>query len=134
MAKQIIVLGATGNIGSQALELLRYSFDYELVGVAFKSNCSAFEKNLPYFDKVNCIAIENKEAADEFISRHSAYKKTVFSGEDGIKKLLSYYPNATVLNAISGNDGIIPTLLALENDQDLLLANKESYVVGSSLM
>lgn len=134
MAKQIIVLGATGDIGSQALELLRYSFDYELVGVAFKSNCTAFEKNLPYFDKVNCIAIENKEAADEFISRHSAYKKTVFSGEDGIKKLLSYYPNATVLNAISGNDGIIPTLLALENDQDLLLANKESYVVGSSLM
>ena len=52
MAKQIIVLGATGDIGSQALELLRYSFDYELVGVAFKSNCTAFEKNLPYFDKV----------------------------------------------------------------------------------
>ena len=134
MAKQIIVLGATGDIGSQALELLRYSFDYELVGVAFKSNYSAFEKNLPYFDKLNYIVIENKEAADEFISHHSAFTKNVFSGENGIEKLLSYYPKATILNAISGNDGIIPTLLALENDQDLLLANKESYVVGSSLM
>lgn len=134
MAKQIIVLGATGDIGSQALELLRYSFDYELVGVAFKSNYFAFEKNLPYFDKLNRIVIENKEAADEFISRHSAFAKNVFSGEDAIERLLSYYPKATILNAISGNDGIIPTLLALENDQDLLLANKESYVVGSSLM
>ena len=134
MAKQIIVLGATGDIGSQSLELLRYSYDYELVGVAFKSNYSAFEKNLPYFDKLKCIVIENKEAAAEFISRHKAFKDVVLSGEDGIEILLAAFPKATVLNAISGNDGITPTLIALENDQDLLLANKESYVVGSSLM
>lgn len=134
MAKQIIVLGATGDIGNQALELLRYSFDYELVGVAFKSNYSSFEKNLPYFDKLRFVAIGQKNAADEFISRHPAYRDGVFFGEDGIRELLSCFPKATILNAISGNDGIVPTLLALENNQDLLLANKESYVVGSSLM
>lgn len=134
MAKQIIVLGATGDIGNQALELLRYSFDYELVGVAFKSNYSAFEKNLPYFDKLCCIAIEDKDAADQFLLRHKAYKHNIIPGENGIEIMLSAFPKATVLNAISGNDGVIPTLLALENNQDLLLANKESYVVGSSLM
>ena len=57
MAKQIIVLGATGDIGSQALELLRYSFEHELVGGAFMSNCTAFEKKLPSLATVNCLAI-----------------------------------------------------------------------------
>lgn len=134
MAKQIIVLGATGDIGKQALEILRFNYDYELVGVAFKSNYSLLEDELFYFDRLKFVAISKKEAADEFILRHPSFSEAVFTGADAIEELLSTYPKATVLNAISGNDGILPTLLALKNNQDLLLANKESYVVGSSLM
>lgn len=134
MAKQIIVLGATGDIGKQALEILRFNYDYELVGVAFKSNYNLIEDELFYFDHLKCLAITSTSAADEFIKRHPSFSNAVFRGEDATKKLLSLFPKATVLNAISGNDGIVPTLLALKNNQDLLLANKESYVVGSSLM
>lgn len=134
MAKQIIVLGATGDIGKQALEILRYNYDYEVVGVAFKSNYSLIEEELFYFDDLKFIAISSPKAAEEFIKWHPAFWDAVFVGDDAIEKLLDEYPKATVLNAISGNDGIVPTLLALKNNQDLLLANKESYVVGSSLM
>ncbi len=134
MAKQIIVLGATGDIGKQALEILRYNYDYEVVGVAFKSNYSLLEEELFYFDHLTSIAITSEKAADEFLLNHPAFKDSLFKGKDAICRLLSLYPDATVLNAISGNDGIVPTLEALKNNQDLLLANKESYVVGSSLM
>ncbi len=134
MAKKIIVLGATGDIGKQALEILRYNYDYEVVGVAFKSNYSLIEEELFYFENLKFIAISSHKAAEEFVKKHPAFENAVFVGDNAIKELLDEYPNATVLNAISGNDGIVPTLLALKNNQDLLLANKESYVVGSSLM
>ncbi len=133
MGKPLILLGATGDIGTQALDILRFQDEYDLVGVAFHSRFERLEPYLFWFDKLTDIVME-EEAAKAFLLHHPFWKGKVHYGEGAIEKLLLRHPDATVINAISGNAGILPTLSALKNNQDLLLANKESYVVGSSLM
>lgn len=133
MGKPLILLGATGDIGTQALDILRFRDDYDLVAVVFRSRYEVIEPYLFWFDHLTDIVME-EDAAKAFLLHHPFLKEKVHWGKDALEELFSRYPKATILNAISGNDGIYPTLLALRNNQDLLLANKESYVVGSSLM
>jgi 1-deoxy-D-xylulose 5-phosphate reductoisomerase len=130
----IIVLGASGDIGLQCLDLLRYSFDYRLVGISLSSHFEKLEEYLLSFDSLLYVAIKEKEASERFIKKHPAFSHRVFTGEDCNLKLLKALKHATVFHSISGNDGLKPTLLALKQNQDLLLANKESIVIGYSLM
>lgn len=129
--KEVVLLGATGSIGKQTLDLLRYNNDYKLVAVSFNSNYKLIEEELLYFDSLKTIGVILEEKGKEFSSIHPKY--TVITGNDCNEKLLNMFPNAVVINAIMGNDGLTSTLLALKNNQDLLLSNKESLVIGSSL-
>lgn len=134
MAKQIIVLGATGDIGRQCLEILRYSYDYKLVGVSLCSHYELLEDNLFWFDSLEYVAIEDENKAKEFALKHPTFAHRIFSGVDSSLKLIKAFPKATVFNSISGNAGLKPTLLAMKQNQDILLSNKESIVIGSSLI
>lgn len=130
----IIVLGASGDIGTQCLDILRYSFDYRLVGISLASHFEKLEKYLLSFDSIQYVAFQDAKACQAFLAKHPAFQGRVLVGEDCNLQLLRKLPHATVFNSISGNDGLKPTLLALEQNQDLLLANKESIVIGYSLM
>lgn len=132
MREPIVVLGATGSIGTQTLDILCFSFDYELVGVSFHSRYERLEPYLLYFDGLKYVAITDEKKAKEFHQRHPGY--IVFSGEEANLELLKACKEATVFNALMGNCGLRPTLLALRQDQDLLLCNKESIVIGSELI
>ena len=79
MKEKIIVLGSTGSIGRQCLDILKYSFDYELVGVSLNSHYEVLEPYLNYFDSLRYVAICDKKKADEFKKLHPSY--TVISGE-----------------------------------------------------
>lgn len=131
MREKIIVLGATGSIGRQCLDILKYSFDYELVGVSFNSQIDLIEPYLFYFDSLKYIAITDVKKAKIFQERHPSY--VVLSGVDASVKLVKKC-QATVFNSLMGNVGLEPTLTAIQSDLDVLLSNKESLVIGSSLI
>ena len=130
--KPIIVLGATGSIGTQTLDILMYSFDYELIGVSLSSHFEKLEPYLFYFDSLKYVAIEDEKAALKFKKLHPSY--TVISGTNCSVKLVKQCSTADVFNSLMGNCGLLPSLLALEQNQDLMLSNKESLVIGSTLI
>lgn len=132
MKKKIVVLGATGSIGKQTLDLLRYNKDYELVGVSFNSNISKIEEELLYFPTLKTIAIADNKKALEFKKNHTAYD--VITSDDVNVKLIDLFKDAIIVNALMGNVGLFSTLKAIENNQILLLSNKESLVIGSKLI
>ena len=132
MKKKIVVLGATGSIGKQTLDLLRYNKDYELVGVSFNSNISKIEEELLYFPTLKTIAIADNKKALEFKKNHTAYD--VITSDDVNVKLIDLFKDAIIVNALMGNVGLFSTLKAIENNQILLLSNKESLVIGSRLI
>ena len=63
MVQDILVLGASGDIGTQALDLLRYSFDYRVLGLSLHSRIERIEPFLFYFDQLKYIAIEDENKA-----------------------------------------------------------------------
>lgn len=132
MAERIVLLGATGSIGRQTLDLLKYSWDYELVGLSLRSRHSLLEPYLPYFPSLRFVAIEDAKAAEEFRLLHPTLE--VLSGKDCSLLLLEKVRQGTVFNALMGMSGLLPSLAAIEQGRDLLLSNKESLVIGSSLI
>ncbi len=132
MRQKIIVLGATGSIGIQTLDILQFSIDYELVGVSLNSRFEKLEPYLFYFDSLKYVAISDEKAAKEFHLRHPYY--TIFTGEDSSLKLIEANKDANVFNSLIGNCGLRPTLLSIRQNQDIMLSNKESLVIGSSLI
>lgn len=132
MRKPIVVLGATGSIGTQTLDILMYSFDYELVGVSLSSRYQNLEPYLFYFDSLKVVAIEDEKAAMEFHKLHPSYQ--VISGKDCSVRLVKMFKDADVFNSLMGNCGLLPSLAAIKQGQDLMLSNKESLVIGSTLL
>ncbi len=132
MREPIVLLGATGSIGSQTLDLLRYSLTYDLVGVSFFSHYEKRETSLLYFPDLKYVGIADEGKAKEFASLHPSY--IVFSGKEASLNVIKAASNASVFNAIRGNDGLIPSLYSLRLNRDLRLCNKESLVIGSSLI
>lgn len=128
----IIVLGATGSIGRQCLDILQFSFDYELVGVSLNSHFENLEPYLFYFDSLKYVAITDIKASEEFKKKHPSY--IIFSGENANLELIKACKDANVFNSLIGNCGLLPTLLAIKQNQDIMLSNKESLVIGSSLI
>lgn len=132
MREKIILLGATGSIGTQCLDILQYSFDYELIGVSLNSRFEKLEPYLIYFDSLKYVAIVNHDAAREFHKKHPDY--VVLEGENSSVELVKICKEANVFNSIIGNCGLLPTLQAIRQNQDIMLSNKESLVIGSSLI
>jgi 1-deoxy-D-xylulose-5-phosphate reductoisomerase len=110
--RRVIVLGSTGSIGVQALEVIRENPDrFELVGLGAGSNRSVLEQQGAEFG-VTALALGADEAA----------------------QLAGTVDAEVVLNGITGSVGLGPTLAALESGKTLALANKESLIVGGSLV
>ena len=131
--RDIALFGATGSIGTQTLDLLKYSYQYRLKAVSFNSNYGVLESYLPYFDSLSDVAIADEGKAEEFQKRHHAYD--VHKGRNASLELFDSLSNdAVVVNSISGNAGLEVTLEAIKRNHVLLLANKESLIIGSDLI
>ncbi len=131
--RQIALFGATGSIGTQTLDLLKYNDEYILKAVSLNSNYTVLESYIPYFDSLSYVGIVNGEKAHEFEERHRAYQ--IFSGEHASKEIIDSLPSDTVIvNSVSGNAGLEITLEAIRRNHVLLLANKESLIIGSDLI
>ena len=130
--KTISVLGSTGSIGTQALEIAKMH-NIRVIALAAKSNATLLIEQAKEFDcKYVCIYDEDKlELVKE------AFRNTdvlVLSGMDGLCKLATLDEVDIVLNSVVGMVGLKPTLSAIEAGKDIALANKETLVAGGELV
>ena len=130
--KTISVLGSTGSIGTQALEIAKMH-NIRVIALAAKSNAKLLIEQAKEFDcKYVCIYDEDKlELVKE------AFRNTnvlVLSGMDGLCKLATLDEVDIVLNSVVGMVGLKPTLSAIEAGKDIALANKETLVAGGELV
>ncbi len=131
--KEIILLGASGNIGTQAREIIiDNQSDFVLTGVSVGRNIVELERIIDKFSTVKYITVEDYK---DYIFLKEKYSHiTFFFGEEGLIDLIDNCPCSLVINALVGFVGFLPSLHTVEKGIDLALANKESLVVGGKLI
>lgn len=131
--KKLIILGSTGSIGTQALDIVRANVDkYSVTALAAGSNVQLLEQQAREF-KVKAVALFDKKAALDLKSRLADTDIKVLSGAEGVCELASYEADM-VLNAIVGIAGLRPTLAAIDAGRTIALANKETLVTGGEIV
>ncbi len=128
--RRIIVLGATGSIGVQALDVIARSDDLEVVGLSANSGWEKVVAQALEFG-VRAVAIADPEAAEHAETQFDGH---VFGGPQGLISLVTEVECDMVLNAVVGSAGLWPTIACLGEGIDLALANKESLVAGGDLV
>jgi 1-deoxy-D-xylulose-5-phosphate reductoisomerase len=128
--KRVLILGSTGSIGTQALEVIDACDDLALAGLAADTS---WEQALAQAQKHGAPAVAIRDA-DSARAANDAWGGVVLAGEEGIRELIADSKPDLVLNAIVGAAGLGPTIVALTEGIDLALANKESLVVGGELV
>jgi 1-deoxy-D-xylulose-5-phosphate reductoisomerase len=128
--KKVLLLGSTGSIGTQALEVIGRSAELQAVGLAAGS---AWETTVEQAREhgVPVIALADDEAAER---ARGAWSGRVLVGEGGVRELITATEPDLVLNAIVGAAGLGSTIVALSEGIDVALANKESLVLGGELV
>ena len=131
--KKIAILGSTGSIGTQTLEVVREQKDIEVVAIAAGSNIELLEKQIREFHP-RLVAVWDKEKASELKTKVADLNVEVVSGMDGLLEL-AVLPEADILvTAIVGMIGIRPTIEAIKAGKDIALANKETLVTAGHLI
>jgi len=131
--RRLVILGSTGSIGVQALDVVARSGGDELqvVGLSAGSGWEALLDQARRFG-VRRVALADPDAAA--LAAESWTDGEVLAGPEGLVKLITEGPCELVLNGIVGSAGLVPTVAALGEGVDLALANKESLVVGGELV
>ena len=133
MRKKISVLGSTGSIGTQTLEIIRYNQDIEITALAAGSNVELLEKQVREFHpKTACLWDE--KAAAELKVRIADLEVKVVSGLEGLIEAATEPEAQIVVTAIVGMIGIRPTIAAMEAGKDIALANKETLVTAGHII
>jgi 1-deoxy-D-xylulose-5-phosphate reductoisomerase len=129
--KRVVILGSTGSVGTQALDVVEQSGDLEVVALAAARN---FELLIEQADThgVGRIALSDETAAARASEAWTGGE--VLAGAEGLVELITSTGCDLVLNALLGSAGLGPTVAALGEGIDLALANKESLVVGGELV
>ncbi|MBQ3378757.1 MAG: 1-deoxy-D-xylulose-5-phosphate reductoisomerase [Clostridia bacterium] len=130
--KRIIILGLSGSIGRQALDVIDGADDFEIVGAAVNKStdfleAQAKERNIPL------VCTGQKDAAKDLGERMGGAHK-VYAGVNGMCDMIKDAAPDIVLNALGGMVGLMPTLAAIESGCDVALANKETLVAGGELV
>ena len=131
MVKRVLVLGSTGSIGEQALEVIAGSEELVVCGLSASRNVDRLCEQARA-TSVGAVALADAGAAQRAESQLDGVR--VLAGPDGVRELIAATQPDLVLNAIVGTAGLGPTIAALSAGIDLALANKESLVVGGELV
>lgn len=130
--KNICILGSTGSIGVQSLEVCR-AHGYKITGLSAQRNWELLAVQAEEF-RPFCICIGEEKFLPALRERLSHMDIEVLSGRDGIIKLSKQQESDILLNAVVGIAGLEPTLAAIEAGKDIALANKETLVTGGRLV
>lgn len=130
--RNVILLGATGSIGTQVLDIIRNNENYKLVAFSFGHNKERAREILIEFEPEMVCGVNGSdinELEDEFP------KLAYVVGDLGLQTIVAYdTQNPLVINALVGAVGLMPTAVAIENGRDVLLANKETLVIGGEVI
>ncbi len=125
--KRLSILGSTGSIGTQALDVCR-NLGYSVVALAAGSNAKLLEEQAREFNP-KVVALYDEKAANGLSIALSDTDIVVLKGEEGVLEAASMECDI-VLNAVTGIAGLRPTISAIESGNDIALANKETLVAG----
>lgn len=129
---KISVLGSTGSIGTQTLDVAKH-LGLDVVAISANSNADLLIKQ--YYDvKPKYIGVTEKSAAEKVKNALIGENVTIIDGEDSAKTIASLNEPDTVVNAIIGFAGLVPTLSAIDNGKNIALANKETLVSAGRLV
>ncbi len=135
MNKKIVILGSTGSIGTQTIDVVKNNVDIEILGLSAYSNIDLLEKQIDDLNpKMVCVMKSDK--AQELRERLKIRQKNikVVSGEQGLCELATMDEANIIVTAIVGMVGLKPTISAINEGKDIALANKETLVVAGELI
>ena len=131
--KKIAILGSTGSIGTQTLEVARNNGDLEIVSLAAGSNIKKLEEQIREFHP-RLVAVWTEEKAKELRDAVKDLDVNVVSGMDGLIRVCTLPEAEIVVTAIVGMIGIVPTIAAMKAGKDIALANKETLVTAGHII
>ena len=129
--RSVLILGSTGSIGVQALDVVERSDELEVAGLAAQSSWEPLVEQAKAFG-VGRVALADEDAAA--LAAEAWPAGSVLAGAEGLVELITETRCDLVLNALVGSAGLGPTIATLGEGIDLALANKESLVVGGELV
>lgn len=133
MEKTIAILGSTGSIGTQTLEVVRENQDIRVAGLSAGSNITLLEKQIREFHP-SLAAVWDEEQAKILAGKVRDLDVKVVSGMDGLLQLAQMEESQILVTAIVGMIGIRPTIAAIQAGKDIALANKETLVTAGHLI
>ena len=131
--KKIAILGSTGSIGTQTLEVVRANKDIEVVGMAAGNNISLLEEQIREFSP-KTVAVWSEEKARELRVRISDLPVKVVAGMEGLIEIATIPETEILVTAIVGMIGIRPTIAGIEAGKNIALANKETLVTAGHII
>ena len=131
--KKIAILGSTGSIGTQTLEVVRENGDIEVISLAAGSNTELLEQQVREFHP-QVVCVYEEEKAREFRERLKDVAVRIVTGMDGLIETACVPEAEIVVTAVVGMIGIRPTIAAIEAGKDIALANKETLVTAGHLI
>jgi len=131
--RNLCVLGSTGSIGTQTLDIARANSDVNIVALAAGSNIDLLEKQIREFNPDIAVLFDEGKAAELKI-RVADTSTRVLAGMDGLIEAASYEKCDMVLTAMVGMIGIRPTIAAINAGKDIALANKETLVCAGHII
>lgn len=130
--KRLLLLGASGSIGRQTLDVVQHHSDeFQIVGLSVGHNIAFLHMLLKEISP-SYVCVAERCAYTELVDEYPDIK--FFYGDEGLRLLVATDMYDVLVNAVVGFRGLVPTLTAIEHGKDVALANKESLVVGGPLV
>ena len=133
MAKNITILGSTGSIGTQTLDVVREIGGISVKAMTTNTRIELFEKQVREF-RPELVCVMDAQKAKEFKKNIKDLDIPVLTGMDGLVAAATYEKSDTVVNSVVGNIGLTPTVAAIKAGKDIALANKETLVTCGELV
>lgn len=131
--KKIAILGSTGSIGTQTLDVVRNNKDLEVVALAAGSNITRLEEQILEF-RPKVVSVWDEQKAKELREKVKHLDVKVLSGMDGLIACSVEKESSIVVTAVVGMIGIRPTIEAIKAGKDIALANKETLVTAGHII
>ena len=131
--KKIAILGSTGSIGTQTLDIVRKESDLKVVAMAAGSNVELMEHQVREF-RPELVAMWTEKAAKDLRDRLKDISVRVTYGMEGLLEVAAFEESEVLVTAIVGMIGIRPTIAAIEHGKTIALANKETLVTAGPII
>ncbi|MCM8781362.1 MAG: 1-deoxy-D-xylulose-5-phosphate reductoisomerase [Candidatus Omnitrophica bacterium] len=132
--KRIAILGSTGSVGKNVVDVITHlPIKVKVIGLSTKSNINTLYQQIRLL-RPSVVCISDIKVGVEFMSRLKENRPKVLLGPEGLEEMLQDEHIDEVVVAISGSDALNPILKAIDNQKDIILANKEALVMAGSII